>query len=256
MDGGDRGERSVLTGRWLPERPIVVKPWQPTMSRAGKAAILASVGWFFVSGMTMAFLMNEARLVGDERPFLEATLIAYGPLILLISGWLLGHRRGFRWMLRWPQPEVRLDDVGLELALPDDDRRRWRWDEIGRLEPSPYPATWRRIWGWGGVPDARLMDPSLRPLATIPRALVGAGTRRTPTLAEAAVSLRPDRFGFLDAGTLFHGPCFFTSLDRSVPFPVMERSARRRRILQVVRLTAGIAIVVAIVVWEVARFAA
>jgi hypothetical protein len=159
-------------------------------------------------------------------------------------------------MVKWPQPEARIDDEGLELILPDAGGRRWPWHEVGGLEPAPDHELWGRIWGWGAVPDARLIDPSRRPLATVPRALIGAGTRRTPRLAEAAVALHPDRFGFLDAGTLFHGPRFFTSLDRSVPFAAIQRSARHRRTLNIVRMTAGIAIVVAFVLWELARFPA
>jgi hypothetical protein len=243
-------------GRRLSAPPIVVTPRLPVLSRAGTAAILASFCWFFVSGITMAWLMNEAHLVGDERPVLEATLIAYGPLVVLISGWLIGHRRGFRWMLRWPQPEVRLDDEGLDLVLPDVGRHRWRWHEVGGLEPAPHPSFWRRVWGWGGVPNARLVDPSLRPLANVPRELIGAGTHRTPKLAETAVSMRPDRFGFRDAGTLLHGPWFFTSLDQSLPRAAVERSARKRWIFHVGRVTVGVALVVVIVVWELARFPA
>jgi hypothetical protein len=199
-------------------------------SRAGIAFGLAAVAWFVVFGVAMATWMNSIGLVGRERPAWLVWLVATAPAFYWFFARLLGRRRGFRWMLVSPQPEARLDHEGLELMLSATERGNWSWDDVGELEAvTTAPGRIREVLDSGVTPNGRLVDPNGRILSVVPRALLLKGDGRAWTIAVAAVALRPDRFGFTDAGSLSREPMFFTLVERSAPSELVRRYARRRR---------------------------
>ena len=181
---GDAGLRRA-TIRPTPMSPdaLVLHPSTVTLSRAGDALPVLAVPWFLGMLTVHGALYPDMGPVGTQ---LVAVLVAVAPIALFLGSPVLGRVPGLRWLLATPQPLATLDGDEIELALPRVGVRRFRWQQIDRLE---LHETWRRRWG-----ELRALDGSL--LAIVPCDLVYLkGTWRTaPTLAEAVVRTRPDLF--------------------------------------------------------------
>ena len=154
--------------------------------------------------------------------FRFATLLIAGApfLVWATSGWL-GRRRGFRWLLAWPQPLATLSTDGMELALPSMGVRRFDWDEVASLVPN---RDWRRY-----EPPAELRGPDGSLLARIPQSLLypKTGWRKALTLAEWVVKARPDRYVISGDNGWGRGDAF--DLRDRIAAPAALRAGKRRR---------------------------
>jgi hypothetical protein len=106
-------------------------------------------------------------------------------------------------MLGWPQPSATIDDIGLEVCLPDRGCQRFGWDEIDRLLPETLS---RRRQLTTRNPGFDLYAPDGRVLATLPYYIAfpagirWRGDRRA--FAEHVVERHPERFALLKPGGL------------------------------------------------------
>lgn len=176
-----------------------------TLSRLGNWFGVFALVWFFGS-LVIADYISTWFVPRELRPrwisYLIIAVAALPGVVAMFPG-VIGRRRGFRWLLAWPQPEATLDDAGIEVCLPGRGCRRFQWEEIGRLVPAQLS---RRDRWTSRVPYPRfdLCAPDGSILAALPSSLVvPANNSRTGrlgdsgTLAQLVVARRPSRFGLL-----------------------------------------------------------
>jgi hypothetical protein len=214
-----------------------------TLSRAGNWFGVFALVWFF-GFLVIADYISTWFVPREMRPrwasYLIIAVAALPGIVAMFPG-VIGRRRGFRWLLAWPQPEATLDDAGIEVCLPDRGCQHFRWEEIGRFVPAQL--TWRERWTRTvPIPRFNLCAPDGSILATLPPSLVvpaknsRAGRLGDPgTLAQLVVARRPSRFGLLKSGTMMGRFLAFGPVAEAPPQWEIDSAARghatRRRLI-------------------------
>lgn len=202
-------------------RLIVVHPGRLELTPAGRLVFVlglpSAIGFLLVAELVLP-LLGMSR---EERPeWLRFALVgvALAPGLLWILHPRVGRLRAVRWMLADPQPAARLDDIAIELNAPGNGTQRYEWELVRSLEPG---SGWRE--------SARLVGTAGTVLARVPEALVHprSGWRRSQTLAEAVVTLRPDRYK-LDHVTWAGIPDGFTLASATEQAATLATARRRR----------------------------
>lgn len=144
----------------------------------------------------------EAPLPARLAGFLLILVLAFTPLAIVYFPRRAAGLRPLRWLLAATQPGATLDGDGLEVCTPEDGCRRFRWEEVGAMEPDP---AWLRGSFVEGYPVVDLTAPDGRVLFRVPGSVyanlepIGSRWRSGPrTLAEHVVVRRPDRYAFID----------------------------------------------------------
>jgi hypothetical protein len=203
-----------------------------TLSRAGTMFSWFAVAWMF-GGLILADFVVTLFVPRESRPiWLSDLVVAFAllPAVIVLFAGPLGRYRPFRWLLGFPQPRATIDDLGIEVCVPDHGCQPFRWDEIGRLVPTTL-TRWQR--STTRYPGFDLCAPDGRVLATLPYFVAfpaGAhwrGPRRT--LAELAVERHPERFALLKPSGLMTPFLMFGLADEAPPRGEIEAARRRRR---------------------------
>jgi hypothetical protein len=181
----------------------------PALSRAGSISWFVAWPWTIV-GLGIGYAgLDALHIVDRDAPlllrvagFVLILVFAFTPLAVIYFPRRPARLRPFRWLLAATQPGATLDREGLELCTPEDGCRRFRWDEIARLEPDP---AWLRGSFVEGYPTVDLTSLDGRVLFRVPGTVygyldpIGSRWRSGPrTLAEHVVVMRPDRYSFID----------------------------------------------------------
>jgi hypothetical protein len=165
-------------------RPLVLRAEGARQNRRGRWLGIFAIAFFFV----WLFGLNEVLLASDVRERLPGWLPGLLISVALIPGavWYvslvrptLGRALGLTQEIF---SQATLDPSGVELSVHGSVPERHTWDEISALERAD------RDW--------RLVGPGGATVAKIPRelALPRASMWDAPTLAEAIVEMRPDRY--------------------------------------------------------------
>jgi hypothetical protein len=224
-----------------------------TLSGAGNLFAVFATFWIIV-GLFLADFVVTLFVPRASRPQWLSWLMvatAFVPAAIALLAGPLGRRyRQFRWLLGWPQPQVSVDDLGLELCLPRRGCQRFGWNEIARLVPATL--TLRQRWTTR-YPGFGLLAPDGRVLATLPYFLALPGNARPRgtrhTLAEGIVSRRPDRYALLRPVGLLTAFLTFGLVGEAPPSWEIDAAARRRRTLT--WLVIGTVFVLSVLTWMV-----
>jgi hypothetical protein len=206
-----------------------------TLSRAGTLFAWFAVVWM-LGGLIVADVIFGLFLDGASRPWWFIWLkisVAFLPAIIVMLPGALGRYRLFRWLLARPQPSATINDLGLDVCLPDRGCQRFQWDEIGRLVPT-------RLTGWQRwttrYPGFDLCAPDGRVLATLPYfvAFPAGAHWRGPrqTLAEMVVDRHPERFGLLRPPGPMTPFLTFGRAGEGPPLSEIAIAKRRRRTIR------------------------
>jgi hypothetical protein len=206
-----------------------------TLSRSGTLFAWFAVVWM-LGGLIGADVIFGLFLDGASRPWWFIWLkisVAFLPAIIVMLPGALGRYRLFRWLLARPQPSATINDLGLDVCLPDRGCQRFQWDEIGRLVPT-------RLTGWQRwttrYPGFDLCAPDGRVLATLPYfvAFPAGAHWRGPrqTLAEMVVDRHPERFGLLRPPGPMTPFLTFGRAGEGPPLSEIAIAKRRRRTIR------------------------
>jgi len=171
------------------------------------------------------------------RIFLVAVALAPG-LIYIACPWL-ARLPGMRRLLADPQPEATLDAEGIRPVLPSRPVRHFQWSEVASLAPS------NDLRG-----TSSLLAPGGEVLATVPSYLVAPGGPGPGSLAEAVVSVRPDRYVLTPGGMHSLTP-WFDLRQRAVSVDARFDPQRSRKLaaLLVATFIVGIGVLATTILW-------
>lgn len=220
-----------------PGARITLRSYRPVISRLGRGVAWASLPWaLFVLFGTYGVLgwSDDQPLV--VRIFVVAVALAPG-LICVACPWL-PRVPGIRRLLADPQPEATLDPDGIRLVLPSRPVQRFQWSEVASLAPS------NDLRG-----SSSLLAPGGNVLATVPSYLVAPGGPGPRSLAEAVVSVRPDRYVLTPGGMHSLTP-WFDLRDRAVSIDARYDPRRSRNVAVLLVVTFLVVVgVLAAILW-------
>lgn len=168
----------------MTRRPLVLRVESARPNRRARWLGIFAVAFLFV----WLFGLNEVLLASDLWGRLPGWLAGFLIVVAVIPGavWYvslvrprIGHALGLTQAI---PSRATLDSSGIELFVEGSVPQRHRWDDINALA--------RADWDW------RLVGPDGATVAEIPRELAHprASWFDAPTLAEAIVHMRPDRY--------------------------------------------------------------
>jgi hypothetical protein len=181
----------------------------PALSRAGNLSWYLAWPWMLAGPIAGYGVMQAIGIADRDAPltvrlvgFLLILVLAFAPVAIAYFPRRAARLRALRWLLAATQPGATLDADGLEVCTPKDGCRRFRWEEVGAMEPDP---AWLRGSFVEGYPIVDLTAPDGQVLFRVPGSVyanlepIGSRWRSGPrTLAEHVVVRRPDRYAFID----------------------------------------------------------
>jgi hypothetical protein len=230
---------------------------RPALTLAGRVFLVLAVLWMGASAVMVNVILGPVPPGGRRDSGLGWLLFAVALLPLVIFSALrgLGRYRPFQWLVRLPRPSVTIDDDGLEICQPETGCRRFGWDEIGGLRRTTLTRR-QKLTGVDSSFD--LSGPDGRVILRLGYEL---GTPRPtpwrtkwPTLAEAIVDRRPDRFGLLWARGITRWVTIALLAD-APPQAEIQAARRRRRTVGNVAIAGSLVVSAVLTIWVFANAA-